>query len=367
MKNDNVREFFILRDSFRQKSNGVDLSVGIPCHLPPAAIYMALKNTQIICGYSDPTGSIMLRKLLAISLNNDGYSVDHNNLMITASGASGGLNLALQTAFRSSDEILLPDPYFPSYIARIKSLSLIPVPVSTYESDFRLDIKKFEKVITNKTRGLIINSPNNPTGKLYSEKEISDISNFAKQYKLTLISDEIYSDFVYDGVFLSPYKYYPQGTIVIRSFSKNLALLDFRLGYSVGSTEVIKKMTELQFQISVCPSSFLQQIIAEAYDENFTDYIKKTIGDYKRKKDFVVKNLTGVLEFDSPQGAFYLFANVPKKIGSGYQFAKLLAKEGLLVMPGGLFSGKDSHIRISFSDTNDNLKKGINTLKNIVV
>lgn len=298
----------------------------------------------------------MLRKLLA---------VDHVNCMITAGGASGGLNLALESIFNRGDEILLPDPYFPGYVARIKSLGLIPVPVSTYESSFGLDVKKFEQAVTRKTKGLLINSPNNPTGKVYSEKEVEDVSNFAKQYNLTLISDEIYSDFVYNGEFSSPYTYYPQGTIVIRSFSKNLALLDFRLGYIISSTEMIKKMTELQFQISVCPSVFFQQIIAGVYKENFADYIYATIGEYRRKRDFFVKNLTGVLEFDSPQGAFYLFAKVPKEIGSGFQFAKLLTKEGLLVMPGGLFSKKDTYIRISFSDTDDNLKKGIKILNKI--
>jgi aspartate/methionine/tyrosine aminotransferase len=362
MKQDKTIEFFKLRDNFRQKPGVVDLSIGIPCHLPPTIVHKALNHTQIVSGYSDPAGLLPLRKILAASFNNEEYDIDHNNIMITVSGASGGLNLILETVFNPGDEILLADPYFPAYLTRIKSIGLIPIPISTYESSFGLNIKKLEEALTSKTKGLIINSPNNPTGKLYSDKEIKDIAMFAKRFKLTLISDEIYSDFVYEGKFLSPYKYYPERTVVIKSFSKNLALLDFRLGYILGSAEIIKNMIDLQFQISVCPSSFLQQIIVSIYGGDIINYLSKMNVDYKTKRDFVVKSLSGRFEFEQPQGAFYLFAKVPKEIGSGHEFAKLLAEKGLLVMPGGLFSRNDSYIRISFSDTEGNLKKGIKIL-----
>lgn len=362
MKN-NINEFFKIREEFNKKSKGVDLSLGIPSHKPPKSVMNALRKIHIDSDYSDPAGLKELRELIARSESKNGINLNYANVFIALGGASGGLGLTLKSFFKPGDEILIPDPFFPTYISITRSFGLTPILIDTYDSNFSLDFKKFQEALTSKTKGILINNPNNPTGKVYSKQEIINIVNFAKQNKLFIISDEVYCDFVYDHNFFSPIQYYPEGTIALRSFSKTLSLIDFRLGYVLGSEQTINKLTELQFQTAVCPPLFLQKALVEIYKEGIGKYIKELQFEYKQKRDFFTSNMTGVLNFNQPQGAFYLFAEIPEGFKSSSGYVEILAKEGLLVMPGGLFSKHDTNVRIAFANPNQDLKKAIKTLK----
>lgn len=339
--------------------NPIDLTVGqadfpVPEEVKKVAIE-AIENDKN--KYTVTLGILELREAIAKKLKEkNGINVSAENIMIT-SAVSGGLTLLFLALFETGDEVILTDPYFVSYKHLITLSGAKAVMVDTYP-DFILKPELLEKAITDKTKAIIINSPANPTGKIYSKKEIEDIVKIAKSHNLFIISDEIYEEFSYDGKSISPASFYEK-TIILGGFSKSHAMMGWRVGYLVAPVDIMNQLIKIQQYTFVCAPTPFQYASVKALEVS----TNKEVERYKRNRDMVVSELSDLYEFQKPEGAFYVFIKYPYDPDL---FMKKCIERKLLVVPGNVFSEKNTHFRISFAVSQDVLKKGISILQELV-
>jgi len=229
--------------------------------------------------------------------------------------------------------------------------------------DFHIDPEKLEKLITPacagqapKTKAILLNSPNNPTGAVYTKEELEKIADIARKNDLLVISDEIYEKFDYDNNFFSIGSIYKK-TVTLNGFSKSHSITGWRVGYAHGPKEIIEAMNKLQQYTFVCSPSFAQFALAEELSPEIGE-----IENYKKKRDFVYENLRDKYELNIPEGAFYAFVKIPE---SQKDFVNKCIKNKLLVVPGNVFSDRNDYFRISFAADDEMLKKGIEILKSL--
>ncbi len=348
-----IRKVF---DLAAKMKNPINLSIGQPDFAVPEAIQNAAidairgnKN-----GYSQTQGIAPLReKLLEQARREFGNDRD---LFIT-SGTSGGLVLAMLAIANPDDEVIVFDPFFVMYPSLVKLTGAKMVTIDTYP-DFRIDVDRVRAAITSKTKAILFNSPANPTGVTATESEIRDLARLAAEKNVALVSDEIYRAFIYDEPFISPAKFNPQ-TIVIDGFSKGYGLTGWRLGFAHGPPEVIQAMAKLQQYTFVCAPQPFQWAGIAALDVDMTPHID----DYRRKRDRIVAGLSDHYELATPGGAFYAFPKAPW--GTGTEFVAAAIERELLIIPGGIFSGRDTHFRISYAAPDAVIDRGIEVLRSI--
>ena len=302
--------------------------------------------------YSPTQGIAPLRQALKDQIDRKFRHADRD--VFISSGTSGGLMLSMMAMINPGDEAIYLDPYFVMYPALLKMCGGVPVPIDSYP-DFQLDPDKIAAAITPKTKMILLNSPANPTGIAASAEQLEAVALLAAKHDIALVSDEIYSRFFYDGEFVTPATFNEQ-TIVIDGFSKSHAMTGWRVGYVHGPQEIVATMLKIQQYSFVCAPQPSQWGALRAMDVNLDHHIQ----DYRRKRDLVVNGLKDHYEFTEPGGAFYLFAKAP--INSGAEFVEQAIAEGLLVIPGNIFSSRDTHFRISFAAPDATLEKGIEML-----
>ena len=286
----------------------------------------------------------------------DRYDHDDRSLFIS-SGTSGGLVLTMLSLVNPGDEVIVFDPYFVMYVPLIQLVGGVPVLIDTYP-DFRIDLDKVRSAITQKTKLVLFNSPSNPTGVNASTQEVRGIAELCLEKGIALVSDEIYSAFQFGAPVPSPAEFNPQ-TIVIDGFSKTYAMTGWRLGYVHGPAPIIQTMIKLQQYTFVCAPTPLQHASLAALDYDMTGYY----ANYEKKRDRIVEGLQDYYEFVQPGGAFYIYPKVPS--GNATDFvAKAIANE-LLVIPGHIFSRRDTHFRISFAARDAMLDRGIEVLRKL--
>lgn len=283
-----------------------------------------------------------------------GVTLDHT--MIT-SGTSGGLFLALMATVNPGDEVLYGDPYFVMYKHLANVLGGKATPIDTYP-DFKLKPDAIDAAITPKSKILILNSPANPTGVALTKDEISDIIEVAKRHNLLVISDEIYEGLLYDGEAATPVGMY-DNVLLLNGFSKLAAMTGWRVGYAAGPEAIIQQMNTLQQYTYVCAPSIAQHAAIEALQADST----AKIDAYRRKRDIVYNGLFEKFEPVKPDGAFYIFPNAPG--GNGTAFVKRAIENNILIIPGNVFSEKDTHFRISFAAPDETLKRGVDALNRL--
>jgi len=357
IKQSGIREYLELASQIR---NPINLSIGEPHFDMPRAVKQALIKA-INAGknkYSPTAGILELRKRVArkLQVENNIRNVAVDNILITA-GTSGAIFLGLSALLNSEDEVLIPDPHFALYEAIVEFLGAKPIFIDTYP-DFNLTADKIEKKITPKTKILIINSPNNPTGKMINVDEIKKIVVLCKKYHIFVISDEIYEKFSYDLPHKSIGEFYDD-VLVVNGFSKSYSMTGSRVGYACGPVELIREMTKLQQYTFVCAPTAVQYAAIKAFDVD----ISKRVTVYKSQSVEAYSFLKNAgFEVEKVQGGFYLFPRLPINI-TATEFSRQLIEKKTLVIPGRAFSIKDSHFRISISVPRNTLKVG---LKNII-
>jgi aspartate aminotransferase/aminotransferase len=282
--------------------------------------------------------------------------IEFEDVLIT-SGVSGGLMLAFIALVEQGDEVLLPDPYFVMYKHLANLFGGKPVFVDTYP-DFALLPEKLEEKVTKRTKFLVINSPANPTGRVYSSDELRGIAEFARRHDLLVITDEIYDHFIYDQPPDTFARYYPK-TLLLNGFSKSSAMTGWRLGYAAGPQEIIESMKMLQQYSFVCAPSFAQKAGIAALNLD----ISRHIAEYRAKRDLIYEGLKAFFEVEKPGGAFYIFPKAPG--GDGAKFVEKAIANNLLIIPGNVFSEKNSHFRLSFAAPNETIYRGIETLQKL--
>jgi len=278
-------------------------------------------------------------------------------VFITA-GVSGGLLLATLALVDPGDEVIIPDPYFVSYKQLTKLVGARPVFVDTYP-DFRLTPERLEKVITRKSKVLFLNSPTNPTGAVYPPEDLKGVAELSRRHHITVISDEIYDAFCYDGEYVSITRYLEE-TVLLGGFSKSWGMTGWRLGYVCGAKEILQEMLKLQQFSFVNAPSMVQRAGLAALDCDVSEHI----ADYKHRRDLVYEGLKGTFEITRPSGAFYVFPKVP--MGTGQEFAERAIERECLVIPGSVFSERNTHFRLSYATSVEQIERGVEILKSLV-
>ncbi len=335
----------------------INLSIGQPDFDVPETIQDAAvdairsgKN-----GYSVTQGIPALLEELQSRVDTQ-YGHDDRQLLIT-SGTSGALLLAMLAMVNPGDEVIVFDPYFVMYEALVGLVGGTCVLVDTYP-DFRIDPDRVAAAVTPRTKMILLNSPANPTGAVASEDEVRGLAELAGRHNIALLSDEIYRTFCYERPLLSPAKFNDQ-TIVIDGFSKTYGVTGWRLGFVHGPAEVIERMTMLQQYTFVCPPHPLQWAALAALDIDMSDHV----AEYRRRRDLLLAGLADDFEVVHPGGSFYVFPKAPW--GTGAEFVTEAIQNNLLIIPGNIFSRRDTHFRISYAADERTIERGIEVLRRL--
>ncbi len=349
-----IRKVFDLAANMKDPIN---LSIGQPHFDTPEPIKQALfqavnsgKNA-----YSQTQGIAPLLQKLQGRVDAEFGHPDRK--VFVTSGTSGGLMLALLAMVNPGDEVLVFDPYFVMYKHLTTAAGGTVVPVSMYP-DLRLDVAKVKAAITPRTKVMILNSPCNPTGYVASADEVREVAELAAERDIALISDEIYRAFCYDRPFVSAAKFNPQ-TIVIDGFSKSHSMTGWRLGWMHGPESLMQQMIKLQQFSFVCAPHPVQWAGLAALDVD----ISASVLEYRRKRDFLLRELSSLYQIGPAGGAFYLFVKAPW--GTSSEFVAEAIRNGLLIIPGNVFSSQDTHFRISYAAEDRTLQRGVEVLQRI--
>lgn len=350
-----IRKVFDLAAKLKEPIN---LSIGQPDFDVPQPVRQAAidaiegrKN-----GYALTQGIPVLREKLQAQVDQQ-YGHDDREVFVT-SGTSGGLMLALLVLVNPGEEVIVFDPCFVMYDALSAVVGAKVVYVDTYP-DFRIDLNRLADAITPRTKAIIFNSPANPTGVVATEEDVRGLAELAARRNVVLISDEIYRAFCYDTPFVSPAKYNPQ-TLVIDGFSKTYAIPGWRLGFAHGPSAIIREMIKLQQYSFVCAPQPMQWAGAVALDVDVSPHIAA----YRGKRDAILAGLADDYEVVRPGGAFYVFPKAPWGTGTDF-VTQAIQQHQLLVIPGNVFSRRDTHFRISYAADDRVIERGIEALRKL--
>jgi aspartate aminotransferase/aminotransferase len=343
-----IRKVF---DLAAKMKNPINLSIGQPDFDVPQPAKDAAKQAidSRKNGYSVTQGIAPLREKIELQVAAEFKHADRQ--VVVTSGTSGGLVLAMLALVNPGDEVIVFDPYFVMYESLVKLAGGKLVLIDTYP-DFKIDVNRVRDHLTPRTKVILFNSPANPTGATATIDETRDLANLASERDITLISDEIYRMFTYDAAAPSPAKFNDR-TIVIDGFSKSYGMTGWRVGYAHGPGEAIQAMTRLQQYTFVCAPHPLQWGASAAMDVDMQPFIDQ----YRSKRNRIVEALKDDYELTTPGGAFYAFPKTPWGTGSEF-VAEAIAKE-LLIIPGSIFSRRDTHFRISYAASDDMLERGV--------
>jgi aspartate aminotransferase/aminotransferase len=276
--------------------------------------------------------------------------------VFVTSGTSGGLVLALLAIINPGDEVIVFDPCFVMYPSLVELAGGVCVKIDTYP-DFHVDFDRLRSAITPRTKLILFNSPSNPTGVVATPGEIRELAVLAAQRGIALVSDEIYRAFCYEP-FVSPAQFNEE-TIVVDGFSKTYGVTGWRLGFAHGPRAVIDAMLKLQQYTFVCAPQPAQWAGAAALDVDMSSHI----ADYRRKRDRLLGGLGDLYEVVTPGGAFYAFPKTPW--GTGSEFVAEAIKRELLIIPGGIFSARDTHFRLSYAASDAAIDRGVEVLRQL--
>ena len=359
-----------------QIEDPINLSIGQPDFPVPAPIKQAaidaIEHDQN--GYTQTQGIPQLREKLIAWLGRDlGWSFGSagDPEVLVTSGTSGALFLAFMALMGPGDEAIIPDPYFVMYPHVATMCGGKAVRCDTYP-DFRMTAERVEPLITERTKLVLYNAPSNPAGVVGSVQECRDLLDLCRRKGVLLISDEIYDEFTFDDFESdttvgepkkarcpSPARFEgaQDDVLVIRGFGKTYGVTGWRMGYAAGPAELMGHIAKFQQYTYVCAPSMAQHGCIAAMDVDMAPVVSQ----YKGRRDRLVKALRQWTEVAVPGGAFYLFPRVPEGM-TGTQFVEQAIARKLLVIPGGIFSDKDTHFRLSFAASERNIERGIEVL-----
>lgn len=349
-----IRKVFALAAELKDP---VNFSIGQPdFDVPDPVKAEAIKAIEAgLNKYSQTAGDAELKGKIAASVTAE-FGWDNPSVLVS-SGVSGGLLLAFMALVNPGDEVIVPDPYFVMYKHLVRLLGGKCVFVDTYP-DFQLPIEKIAGAITDKTKMIILNSPCNPTGIVYPPEQIEALAKVAAERDVLVLTDEIYEQFSYDAPATSIAKYHDK-VLLMRGFSKSYAMTGWRMAYVAGPPvmkPVIEEMTKIQQYTFVCAPTPFQKAAVAAMDFDVSELVK----GYTHKRDMLCDGLKDKFDIVRPGGAFYTFIKAPG--GSGTEFVSKAIENNVLVIPGNVFSEKDTHFRISFVATDEKIRQGVEIL-----
>lgn len=343
----------------------IHLELGEPGGETPAAIKEAAIEAISAndTNYTHSLGKLELREEIAKYYKRIyGLEVDPEQVIVT-SGSSAAMLLAFSVLLDQGDQMIMSDPYYACYPNFVRFIGAEPLPVRVKEEDaFKLQASDVKSYINPKVKGILINSPANPTGAVLGEKELRDLSDLG----LPIVSDEVYHGINYTGRDRSILEYSDR-SIVINGFSKRNIMTGWRLGYLIAPHELVRNMQKLQQNLFICACAFNQAAAIAALQES-PELLDKRFSDYDDRRLYLFRALKdiGIAPAELPDGAFYMLANVKKYTNDSYAFAlRILEEAGVAVTPGIDFgTGAEGYIRISYACSMDNLREGLSRLAN---
>ncbi|HOK65508.1 MAG TPA: aminotransferase class I/II-fold pyridoxal phosphate-dependent enzyme [Anaerohalosphaeraceae bacterium] len=354
-----IRKVFALADKLQ---NPVNFSIGQPDFDVPEPIKQAAVKAILdgLNRYSPTSGDArLLEKVRSKVRQETGWE---EPLCMITSGVSGGLLLAFMALVDPGDEVILIDPYFVIYKHVVNLLGGKCVFVDSYP-DFRLPVEKIAQAVTARTKMIILNSPANPTGTVYTEEEVRAVAQIACRHNLILLSDEIYDVFSYDHPNPCVGRFYEK-TLLLKGFSKSAAMTGWRMGYAACTkalAPLMEAMNMIQQYTFVCAPTPFQIASIAALEFDIRPYVEQ----YRQKRDRLVEGLKGYYHLEKPGGAFYLFVQKPDWAASATEFVKTAIENNVLIIPGNVFSEKDTHFRISYAATEQTIDRGIEILRRL--
>ena len=331
--------------------------------------------------YTAAQGTLDLRKAICAKMKRDHGIVYNPDQVIVSSGAKHSLSNTFAALLNPGDEVIVPVPYWVSYTEIIKLNDGVPVLVDTKkENGFKMTKEELLGAVTSKTKAILINTPSNPTGSMYTEQELRDIAEVAVANNIYVVSDEIYEQLAYDGnkhISIAQLGDDVKAlTIVINGMSKAYAMTGWRLGYACGDERIIKAMSSVQSHAVSHPSSITQYAATVALNGPQDD-VHKMLEQFAKRRTYMYERLSKMegLKCLMPDGAFYIYVDITsymnrqlcgQTIKSSLDFAQILLEQGhVAVIPGAAF-GTDSFIRLSYATSMETIEKGLDTFESFI-
>ena len=323
--------------------------------------------------YTPPIGMKSLREVIAEDAGKRHGLEIHPDQVVVSPGAKPNLFFPVMSLIESGDEVIYPDPGFPTYEAMIRVAGGKPVPVSlAEENNFSFDLDAFHRQISSHTRLVILNSPSNPTGGVMPAPDLKEIAKAAQEHDFWVMSDEIYSRIAYDGAQVPSIASLPgmmERTIIVDGFSKTYAMTGWRLGYGIMPKE-LAQVVQLMLTHSVgCTAQFVQIAGIEALTGP-QGQVDVVVAEYQKRRDAIVDGLNAIpgITCQRPQGAFYVFPNIKSFGLSSSDMADLiLEKAGVAVLPGSSFGQYgEGYLRLTYSNSIENIEQAISQIKEAV-
>ena len=346
-----------------------------PVHIKKAAIAAIEEG---FTKYTPASGTMTLKEAICAKFKKDnGLEYTPANIVIS-NGAKHSLVNVFQAICNPGDEVIIPAPFWVSYPEMVKLADGVPVIVyTTEEQGFKFTVDQIRQAVTAKTKAIILNSPSNPTGMVYTREELAELADLAVEKGFYVVSDEIYEKLIYDGKthvsIASINEKIKAQTIIVNGVSKTYAMTGWRIGYTASTPEIAKIMSNVQSHATSNPNSIAQKA-AEAAISGPQDMVATMVAAFASRRDYMVKRINSMpgLSCVNPNGAFYVMMNISQlmgkelaglKIQSSDDFANvLLEKANVALVPGSGF-GIDTHVRLSYATSQENITKGLDRIE----
>ena len=368
------------------KAQGVDV-VGFgagepdfdtPQYIKDAAI-RALENG--FTKYTPASGMLTLKEAICRKFARDNSLEYEPANIVVSNGAKQSLVNTFMAICNPGDEVIIPAPFWVSYPEMVKLADGVPVILpATEENDFKFTVDELRQAVTPKTRAVIINSPSNPTGMIYTEEELRQIADLAVEKNIYIVADEIYEKLTYDGVkhvsIASFNDKIKDLTIVINGVSKSYSMTGWRIGYTASNAEIAKAMGNMQSHATSNPNSIAQAAALAAIDGS-DDFINMMRDEFHKRRNFMVERINSIpgLSCLMPHGAFYVMMNIKPLLGKNFygvkidnadQFCELLLEKAkVALVPGGGFAA-DGYVRLSYATSIENIKEGLDRIETFI-
>ncbi|MGI0091198.1 MAG: pyridoxal phosphate-dependent aminotransferase [Nitrososphaerales archaeon] len=340
-----------------------------------AAAIEAIRNGKT--KYSSSSGITELRYAIAAKMKREnGVDYDPAREVVVSAGATAAINLALLATLDAGDEILVPDPGWATYVHAVNIAGAKPVPYALRESaGYALELENLETLVTPKTKAMLLNTPSNPMGSILSRKNLKEVSNFAIEHGLFVLSDEVYEKFLYqdresigrnEHVSIASMDEMKDLTVTINAFSKTYAMTGWRIGYAAASEPIASAMTKINAAASSCVSTINQYAALEALNGP-QDSVTNMISAFAKRREILVGGLNEFQGFkcSMPNGAFYAFPNIKQTGFSSYQLAmKIIEEAHVAVVPGSAFGKEgEGYLRVAYANSVENIQEALKRMK----
>jgi len=354
----------------------ISLGPGEPDFTAPKNIIAAAKKAldRGFTHYSPAGGRADLKEEIIKKLKRENKIHAKPENIVVTTGSTEAIMLGLMCSIDPGEGVMYPDPGFLAYRPSIEVLNGLPVPIPLLEEEgFQIDVERMEKaIVPEKTNALILNTPSNPTGTVFSKKALEEVAGFAVEYGLLIISDEAYEKLVYGGekhVSIGSLNGMEDRVLTLHSFSKTYAMPGFRLGYAVGNEKIVAAMTKMHLFTSLCAPTISQVTAIEAL-KGSQAAVRKMVREYDRRRRMILKRMNEIPGFRcaEPKGAFYAFPNISYYKMKSMKFAEwLLKKAKVAVVPGTEFGRMgEGFIRCSYATAYPKIEKAMDSIERVV-